>query len=283
MTDERIFNAIIVGINTLVTILAFVLFAIIGLYLTKKPTGMQTPFDQMVKDLLVSSYLCSILSKAMEIEWGKNSLFSQYPKSALVYFYLMLIVGHAMFIQIFFTVSLRYLYIFHSTWVNEVDDGTIKTMSRGINFFASVILATFEMTVHDYSQGRIFMKMTKVPNENVKNLPASTVKTLVVLAMAMVLYMQFRIEVAKRRSKERIPDLGYSVWTLRSMALLLTICCAMTILWLVDVISIRETKSENRLIIHSMITMIMYNLFPAIMIIRNRAMSSWALKYFHLN
>lgn len=275
MSLETYFYAVVTGINVLSSVVAFMLFATVWLYLSKKPMGMQTPLDQMVKDLLVLSYICSILAGIHYIECD---LFINYPITALIYIYLLVVVGHSMFLQIIFTVSLRYLYIFHSTWINEVDDSTIKKVSRFITFSVSIFMASFELLSYDYKSGKIFLKMTGMTTKKAQMLPNPTVKIMVMLVAITVLSIQLRIEVAKRQSKEKTPDFGYSFWTLRSMAFMLTAGSALTILWFVDkkVTGIRE----NQQAIHVITSIIMFNILPAIMVLRNSSMTCWAKNYF---
>ena len=275
MLGESYFHDFIVSINVLSLMVALGLYALIWLYLSKKLTGMQTPFDQMVKDLLVLAYLGSVQSCIL---YMKLSIFVKYPPAALFYLYFSNIAGQSLFIQIFLTVFMRYLYIFHSWWINDVNDMTIIKVARSINMSVSIFLATLEMNLFDHRSGEIFQMMTEIPNESPVNFQAPTIKITVMMMLAMILFVQIRIEVARRNTQEKMPDFGYSSWTLRFLVFLLASSGALVILWFaveVTVIKRNYGKGEIRMIINATVTILMNNLLPSVMILRNHSMTSW--------
>lgn len=270
-------ETLIMGVNVVSTCFTLLLFSTVWRYLSKKPLGMQTPFDQMIKDLLVSTFACSVTANMVHFRCGP---FQSYPDLALAYFYFELFTAHTMFLQAFFTIFMRYLYICHASWINDVYDSTVIAMTRYINLGMSFLLASYELLFQDYRQGKMYQYLTNIPNEHVRNIPSSTVKIMVAWVIIMVVIMQIRIEMRRHRTNERIPDLGYSFWTLRSMAVLMSIGGLLVFLWLIDEMVDKNVAGLRRLVLHTMANIIMMNLLPAVMILRHPQMASSVFSFF---
>lgn len=101
MYEERTFLYLA---SLTIWIICLVAFYLIWSYLSKKPLGMQTLFDQMVKDLLIASVMSMLGHSLVNIDY--NGLNATLATAILVnnYFW-----GLGLFLQFFTTMAIRYL------------------------------------------------------------------------------------------------------------------------------------------------------------------------------
>ena len=260
------------GILLLASLAMTFLYSILWKYLIKKPLGMQTPFDQTIKDLLLSSYVCANISSLVNL-----GFFVALPESLALFLVLLeIFMAISMFTQLLSTVLIRYMLIFHASWANEVSDGCLIKSSRIVNIILSTGLTGYEMAINDFRTGFSFHFLTGVPNEQ-KNLSLASVKTMTVFVLLAVLFMLIRIEVAKEDFKKGSVQvkIGYSVWTIRILAMVIF---ASGSIIAIRVFSIANIVDGNlrRLVVHCSTFVCVFNILPAIMMLRKPTIKEFA-------
>lgn len=269
---------IIKGILALSTFITVALYHIIWKYLSKKPLGMQTCYDQAVKDLLIITFLASLTSNITTLGWGP---FSVFPNMVVVYMSVQIFFGTLAFTQIMMTVLVRYAYIFHSTRINAVDDNLLLTILRKINFFASAASTTFECLSHDFRLGKTYQYLTKIPNDNIQSFPFSTVKLIIIVDILAVIIMQAKIEWGKygTTNSEVIEE---SFWKLRTIVSLTSLGSILCVLWLMDIF-LEESYDYSRLKFTTTMNILLCNVCPLLLILRNEQISDFAVSYLNVN
>lgn len=257
------------------TLFAMSLFNLIWTYLSKKPLGMQTYFDQVIKDLLVTSILCTWTSSLTTLGWGP---FDLWPDLALVYMYVQLFTGMAMFTQMMMAVLVRYLFVFHSTVINSVDEKTCKIAFRLANFLLSAGCSTYEILFNDFRKGLTYHQLTGIRNDDIKPVSTITVNIIIVGNLVAIGLMHAKIEWSKHKAK--VQEMEYSFWTLRSVVSLLFVCGILQVLWFLgfflDDDEYHANYAYNKLRFHTMMMVFLFNFIPVILILRNHKIAEFA-------
>lgn len=278
MEAVRPAEMVIMTILGLVTLNSMALFNLIWTYLSKKPLGMQTCFDQMIKDLLVTSTACTLTSSLVTLGWGP---FDLWPELAVAYIYAQTFVGIAMFTQMMMTVLVRYLSVFHSTVIDGIEEKTCKKTLRLANLIVSAGLSTYEYLADDFKKSQSYVHLTKIPNDHVEPLNAMSVNVIIVANLLAILVMHTRIEWSK--SKFQL-GMDYSFWTLRSIVSILFVCGILQLLWLLEFLfDDNDNYSYRRLKFHTMMSVFLFNLIPVILILRSPRIAEFAFNnYFKI-
>ena len=278
MEGTKTVEILIISILCLGTLFAMSLFNLIWSYLSKKPLGMQTFFDQMIKDLLVTCTLCTWTSSLTTLGWGP---FSLWPDLALVYMVVQLLSGTAMFTQMMMVVLVRYLYIFHSTAIDSIDEKTCKKAFRMVNFILSAGLTAHEFLAHDFRKGNTYFQLTGIPNDDIRPLPMNAVNTIILGNLLAIGVMHAKIEWSKHKAK--VQEMEYSFWTLRSIVSLLFVCGILQVLWFLGYFLDTDKKNYgyNKLTFHTMMMVVLYILAPVTLILRNPKISDFAFNDYY--
>ena len=93
--------------------ISLLVLKILWQYLKGKPLAFQTLLDEMIKELLVTHLMVGLLTDLSHLEF----LPSINPILALVLFTATLAATQNFLLQIVFTLGVRYICIFHQTWV----------------------------------------------------------------------------------------------------------------------------------------------------------------------
>ena len=181
---------VLVTTKTLVDLVACGIFALVWMYINKKPLGMQTLLDQFVKDFICITILRDVASFFVFTKFTDN--YSHQVASALIIFYHFAVF--AFLNQVILTLVIRYISIFHQTELNDVNDQTVILVTRIINVSWAVI-AHF---IDDYqSGGPIYFFLTSVDTGSVST--NYLIKIMFILVIVLGIIVQARIEHYKKK------------------------------------------------------------------------------------
>ena len=172
------------------SVLAIGLASCIWVYLSKKPLGMQTIFDVMIKDLLLINLSVAVPTSLVNVE-PLNEPWR--PETAIVILLTTHTCGVALIMQAFTTVLVRYLTIFHGTWINQLREASVIWTSRMLVLVVSVVSAALEWCTEDMSLTLGYQHMTGQPVSNHHQSNSSTVSVMA-LVLIFVIFVQIKIE-----------------------------------------------------------------------------------------
>ena len=273
--------------NTKVVVLCIfkTLFEIFGLfiayvalkYFNQKPLGMQTIFDQMIKDkiyLSIMNCLCNFFMVDVILFFMKDVI----PLNHIVAHFLTFILvtlALAELWQISMILIIRYVYVFYSYLLSNVDENFIKKATRVLVGFLALMstLMTKLQNSHTYC---ILTDQSVKDNSN----PAMIVK---IICFIILIVTQYKIEmfskyVASKRKfyqiEEGSPDdqernCKYNKINIR---IILVIFC---VLFLVTYFLYYENTEDlyiQRLKIIVVIVLINFNIIPMLYIATNENM-----------
>ena len=194
MLTEEIYLLIL---KTILSNLLFCLSYLVNKYLNKKPLGMQTILDIVVKDL----------SKIIMV-FASTSWFVYVPVKNLDYAYknyvsLMIVGLHhlthiAIIVQSIIFVGLRYLYIFHQIILNNFDDSKIMKCLRLFVSIVCLTLTFIEIPHLEHTVDYCYMMNIEVEKENFKLTHLVIVLILVILGLIGTVFVQVKIELFKK-------------------------------------------------------------------------------------
>lgn len=253
------------------TALMMCLFALVWSYLSHKPMGMQTHFDAMLKDYMVISIAATVIGDLQNLGHGQ---FNRHPELVVVLIICHLAVGLGYLLQALATVSTRYILIFHPTWMDQVNERTYINGIRIAILLLSVLLTTFEYFASDIAKLDAYHRLTGICNDG--SAPHSalwSVKVVVIIGVVSMFMMFLKIEVWKRQARVnvRLEGLEYSSATLRAMGLVILLGGSSTFLY----VSLAKKERLVSLTFHTIFIILIMNLLPAVMILRNHNMSTY--------
>ena len=262
---------------------------------------MQTLFDHCIKDLIVISLLATNFSSLTTLGWlpVKGSVFGGVASISFQVWSASLMFG-----QLIVTMITRYMLIFHSVKMINVNDWSFVLLSRLTIFLLSFLTALGENLTSDFSRSISFVELTGIqPEEGIRNLSMYFVTTWIFAIIMVVGFVMIRIELLKMKvftpknnksntegfviiSESMIHihenafnfrlDLGYSPNTIRVMAILMISMSVLLILYLTDLLI--DDPYLNRILFHTFFHVILFSVLPIIIISRNENMRKYFLK-----
>ena len=262
---------------------------------------MQTLFDHCIKDLIVISLLATNFSSLTTLGWlpVKGSVFGGVAAISFQVWSASLMFG-----QLIVTMITRYMLIFHSVKMINVNDWSFVLLSRLTIFLLSFLTALGENLTSDLSRSISFVELTGIQPENgIRNLSMYFVTTWIFAIIMVVGFVMIRIELLKMKvftpknnksntegfviiSESMIHihenafnfrlDLGYSPNTIRVMAILMISMSVLLILYLTDLLI--DDPYLNRILFHTFFHVILFSVLPIIIISRNENMRKYFLK-----
>ena len=167
-------------------------------YLKKKPLGMQTLFDSTIIDSFRIISFNFITSSALYIK--VQDKYSHEVTLALISLNRFVVL--AWFFQAFFVMIIRYLSIFHQGFLNRFEDRKIIYAIRSLVAILSTLAVlddiTMEGTEYSYLVGKE-MDPEKIPKVRL-------FKTILVLELLLVIFVQVKIKLLDRRINSNLPD-----------------------------------------------------------------------------
>ena len=213
----------LVTTKTLVDLVACGIFALVWMYINKKPLGMQTLLDQFVKDFICIAILRDIGSFLVFTKFTDN--YSHQVASAMIIFYHF--TAFAFINQVILTLVIRYLSVFHQTKLNEINDKTVILVTRVLNASWAVI-AHF---IDDYlSGGPIYYFLTGVDTGRVSSNFLSKIMFISVIVVAII--VQVRIEHYKKKIQpQNVEGVQHDQYSFRIAVVIASIVSTMFV-WL---------------------------------------------------
>ena len=179
------------SIWTITLSLTFCLLLVIWMYLSKKPLGMQTVFDDMIKDLIILRILLVISSASINLDLG---LRPWNPTMAFMAVLFQHAIAFALIMQVFATVLIRHLSIFHGTMINDLSDSQIIWTSRISISATSIMVTAWEWYEENLGYGPGFQAMTNSSLKIQEAKPLLSLMILMVLTLVLNIFVQVRIE-----------------------------------------------------------------------------------------
>ena len=157
----------LIVIQLIIILVAMILQSIIWMYLSKKPLGMQTLVDFMIKDLIVLGYGALITSTEQVFGFG----LPLNDEAALAIIYIQILVCNAWFIQNIALITTRFLSIFHVALMSSlhISDAKFVRIIRVGNCFLASWFLMYEVFTHDFRKGPTFKYLVgEEPDSNAK-------------------------------------------------------------------------------------------------------------------
>ena len=196
-----------VTFGTLGTIIAYVALK----YFNQKPLGMQTMFDQMIKDKIYLSFFCEviwvlILNFIVEIAIPLNHNSSTMHYVGLLSTFIAQIFITAIFWQFAMILVIRYLSVFHHTFLNLVDERLILKIVRMFVLSAAVI----STVMGDLENSNLYPLLTDRHIENNDLVLAKPVFTVVSICLIILIITQYKIEMYTRAGGDNCHSISIS-------------------------------------------------------------------------
>ena len=185
----------------LVAIILYVLGVVFGLlivcvaylvitYLNKKPLGMQTLVDQMVKDTIYLAVFYEIINSVLRsiVEFRR-------PISHFLAVWITLVSQYSILTclwQLNMIFLMRYLYVFHYANLNIVDEKLVKRITRSSVGILSTI--TILLAVGKVENSLAYQHLTDGDLIPVMNPMIMTV----IISLVIIIITQFKIEMFKK-------------------------------------------------------------------------------------
>ena len=176
-------------------IVACLIFYAIWNYLKRKPLGMPTVLDLMIFDYITLNVFGFLTSYIVYIKFADNwSHESTMAVMHLTHFAVIAIIK-----QIMAFVGIRYIYVFHPGLAHETSDRKIMVISRcfvGIGALISEFVDDFGRGGPDYTY---FRGTSNKDSNNTKVPTFPVIKVAVVLTVLLLIFVQARIELFKKK------------------------------------------------------------------------------------
>ena len=245
-------------------------FTIIWYYISKKPLGMQTVYDKIIKDLLVVSTLAFIGAILPTLVYG---ITPPWLASCLVCFNFLTVM--AILVHFFLVMVVRYMSIFHGHIMMEMNEATLIPKTRGLLFLVIAALFTFDVISSDSTYGPLYNFLVNGEYENTdKPYKPYLFKVMVAIDLIFIVVLQVKVEQDSYRLSETTV---YDKSTVR------TVICIVGGLFLVILFILPWNYSHgSRVRMNTVITTsLVFNVIPMVFIIRNENMkkfiaSRWA-------
>ena len=143
--------------KVLSNLIAAGILVLIWKYLKNKPLGMQTLLDSMIRDCILIVAPNLITSNLVFIKFQEE--YSH--ETAIILIKTNQFVMMAWFLQVFATVTIRYLSIFHQEILNEIKDSTIVRVS---SVSKSTLHIDFAMNRTSKFQAFFYILFANIPN-----------------------------------------------------------------------------------------------------------------------
>ena len=183
--------------KVLFNLIATGILVLIWKYLKNKPLGMQTLLDSMIRDCILIVAPNLITSNLMFIKFKEE--YSH--ETAMILIKTNQLAMMAWFLQVFVTVTIRYLSIFHQGILNEIKGSIIVVLSR-------IIVGTSALGLT--LGGPQYVFLTGKSYESEKAPKARIFAALLLANLILALFVQIRIELLNRKLKAQLPYINPS-------------------------------------------------------------------------
>ena len=193
LTEEIYLHCLRVILSTIL----LCLFYFIKNYLDKKPLGMQTILDTVLKDLLII-----LITNVSLSHFGFVS--HTYINQTFRHYIALIIIGfwnlfrNAFLINSIIWVLLRYFYVFHQTILNLFDDSKIIKCSRVFTWIFCITLTAFEVPYMIYEPEYSHMMDQKWDSKKYTLINKKIKVILFIVGLIITIFVQTRIEGFKK-------------------------------------------------------------------------------------
>lgn len=253
---------------------AMFLNRIIWKYLNKKPLGMQTLIDPMIKDLIALGF--GALLTSTEPIFGLGLPLQDHVALALIF--AQILASNAWFIQNIALVTTRYLSVFHPALMNSItfSDARFVKIIRTANAGLSLSFLLYEVSVQDFRQGMVFKFLTGTPESTGKLLQPPTIKMLLVANLLVMTIAQLKI--VDYRAREKSQGGPYSLKTLQAVTFIAVMMIFIMLARVLGFALYDYTRVVQQQVYHILGSVALLNVLPAVFIWKNKNMKAFALK-----
>ena len=124
-------------LRAIVTILGILEANIALKYFNQKALGMQTIFDEMIKDKIYLSLIACAFTIVMDLTVEYKTPLSHYAALPIIFFHQIMIICEIW--QVIIIAVIRYLSVFHHPFLNVIEERSLKQMTRIFVGFISIL------------------------------------------------------------------------------------------------------------------------------------------------
>ena len=284
MQSEKIF---LFSIKAMVCMTAFLIFYLVWKYLNNKPLGMQTILDHMTKDYIKICIVNIIMSWLTSFKFIP-SYEHHIAITILMCNYFSIL---AWFWQIFVTVIIRYITIFYSPILNNIDDIKVKMTTRCFVGFVSLSSTFMRNFQGHFAHVANYAFLTNKYGVKIDSMnPYGALQFVVVADLIALIVVQIKIEIFERNLENHNQidkmengfdeNFKYSKGTIRFVLVFTFLFFLFVIHWLLW--EMDETKEDiialSELRLRLVSQCIFMNLIPLVLIKRNPKMYQFCVK-----
>ena len=264
---------------------------LIWTYLNKNALGMQTILDQMVKDIIIIHGMTFISTNLALMKIVENP-YNHYVALTIMIFHCFFAL--AIFWQIFVTVVIRYLSVFHHNMLNSVDEISVFMTTRKFVGLVSLISTLWEVYDYEHQFIYIFLINSDIDTEVISRFKPFLI--VLIVNIITLLFVQIRIEIFKKtvdQQNESSPPVEspdeenqnclemafeYSHNTIRIVLFIIFLVLMVVLGWMLNTTGEMQEIVDDRLRIHVCMQFILTNVIPMILIKRNPNMYKYCVK-----
>ena len=262
-TEEQVIFLVLLAF---VWLLAALSFSAIWIYISSKAPGMQTLNDCMTKDLVLATIVAYAGATATTLDYGK---IPPWLARFLICFQFFAVMGWSA--QVFLVVAVRYLSVFHSHVIMELDEAKFKVKSRAFICLMSLTCTVFEMAYSNLAFGPLYEYLVTGDVSQLEleqPMKVYSIRIVIVLDILLMIKLQVRLESLNRQHEQVNETYGFG--TIRFVI----ICSVMALagMWLSLYSYSARRSSQIRVVFFGFIIL---NIVPIIFIIRNEKMTRY--------
>jgi hypothetical protein len=243
-------------------------------YLKSKPTGMQTLFDLIIKDLIIiaTTYRVIVVVAIFLIcnvaplnYWIARGL------TGLIYLLFLLL-----FIDIFIVIVVRYIIIYYNVLIADISDTKLLCISRITIFVSSMIFWSFHIIGFSSSGKSFFTALSQI--EGKFGTPNQSLGIIVCVDVIALILTQIKIEKDKPNDNNNSVMLhnqndstNFSFSAIRGVTIVVLVYCLIVLAAIIKpyVITTTNNTTDRFLYVTLIMDIFVGNICPAMFISRN--------------
>jgi hypothetical protein len=140
---------------------AIVCFAIMLGYQQRKPLGMRTLLDLIIRDLIIVSLMnLTIFTVVILISLTVAPI--AIPSLSFVLNVLAYFISAVLIIEVLFVAITRHLSIYYGMMLNDVNDNTMLVSCRIVNLIFCAAMVIYDVMYHNGGYGRVFQVILEI-------------------------------------------------------------------------------------------------------------------------
>ena len=270
-------------LRAIVTILGILVANIALKYFNQKALGMQTIFDEMIKDKIYLSLIACAFTIIMDVTIEYKAPLNHYVALPIIFCHQIMIISEIW--QVIVIAVIRYLSVFYHPFLNTIDERLLKRMTRMFVGFISIMSGL----QGDLENTSLYLLLTEKYMSSENLIRSKPIFVVSLICLTITIFTYYKIEMFKKyvdlkgkrislkeseehHERER-RDCEFGLNTGR---ILLVIGCTMnmiTIIYLLNDVTKEGLEIEDLIIKwHEAAFLIHFfdlNVFPMIFILRN--------------